>query len=353
MASIRSRKKQNGDTTHLAEIVIKRNGQILHRDSRSFPKKSQAEAWGKKREQELRDEETPSPSKPEKLIISDLIDEYLTRYSSGRTKESDLKKLKNSKLAKKNIYHLTSKDIMAHCELRSEKAKPQTINNDLIWLKSTLSTIKARNNYKYSLDMIDDARIILKREKKISKSGTRSRRPTNKELWLISRKYYPKRKKTTESEPKLKPKKLHYLHILWFSIYSTRRISEVCKLQWGDLKEKEGIILVRDMKDPNGEKIDRWAKLPRSALKIILKQPKGKGNDKIFPYNPRTISDKFTKTCKLLGIMDLHLHDMRHEGISRLFEKRLTIPEVCLVSLHQSWSSLKKYTNLKPEDLDI
>jgi len=47
----------------------------------------------------------------------------------------------------------------------------------------------------------------------------------------------------------------------------------------------------------------------------------------------------------------LRFNDMRHEGISRLFEKGFQIPEVALVSGHKDWKMLKRYTNLRPENL--
>jgi integrase len=54
----------------------------------------------------------------------------------------------------------------------------------------------------------------------------------------------------------------------------------------------------------------------------------------------------FTRACALLGIDDLHFHDLRHEGISRLFELGWTIPQVATVSSHRSWTSLKRYSHL-------
>ena len=53
----------------------------------------------------------------------------------------------------------------------------------------------------------------------------------------------------------------------------------------------------------------------------------------------------------MLGIEDLHLHDIRHEGISRLFEAGLDIPRVAMISGHKSWTTLKRYTHLKPADV--
>lgn len=52
-----------------------------------------------------------------------------------------------------------------------------------------------------------------------------------------------------------------------------------------------------------------------------------------------------------LGIEDLRLHDLRHEGISRLFEAGLQIQEVALISGHVSWAALKRYTHIKPLDV--
>ena len=43
----------------------------------------------------------------------------------------------------------------------------------------------------------------------------------------------------------------------------------------------------------------------------------------------------------------LHFHDLRHEGVSRLFEMGRTIPLAASVSGHRSWSSLKRYTDIR------
>jgi hypothetical protein len=53
----------------------------------------------------------------------------------------------------------------------------------------------------------------------------------------------------------------------------------------------------------------------------------------------------------LLCIHDFLFHDLRHEATSRLFERGYQIHEVAQFTLHDSWSELKRYTNLKPENL--
>lgn len=49
----------------------------------------------------------------------------------------------------------------------------------------------------------------------------------------------------------------------------------------------------------------------------------------------------------MVGVEDLHFHDLRHEGVSRLFEMDWDIPRVSSVSGHRDWNSLRRYTHLR------
>jgi len=57
--------------SYYAEIVIKRNGEILHREGGTFLKKILAKTWSAKRDLELQQQDVFSASK--KLIFSELI----------------------------------------------------------------------------------------------------------------------------------------------------------------------------------------------------------------------------------------------------------------------------------------
>jgi len=48
---------------------------------------------------------------------------------------------------------------------------------------------------------------------------------------------------------------------------------------------------------------------------------------------------------------DLHFHDLRHEAISRFFEKGLNIAEVSAISGHREFKMLARYTHLRAIDL--
>ena len=45
--------------------------------------------------------------------------------------------------------------------------------------------------------------------------------------------------------------------------------------------------------------------------------------------------------------MDLNFHDLRHEAISRMFEKGLNVPKVASISGHRTASQLFRYVQVE------
>ena len=70
-----------------------------------------------------------------------------------------------------------------------------------------------------------------------------------------------------------------------------------------------------------------------------------------FPISPNAVRLCWSRMIKRSGIQDLHFHDLRHEAISRFFEKGLSIPEVSLISGHKDVRQLMRYTHIKPENV--
>ena len=71
----------------------------------------------------------------------------------------------------------------------------------------------------------------------------------------------------------------------------------------------------------------------------------------VFDYKPRGLPGEFLKLCRRKRIHDLHFHDLRHEGTSRLFEKGLNPVEVATITGHKDTRMLMRYTHLRAEDL--
>jgi integrase len=71
----------------------------------------------------------------------------------------------------------------------------------------------------------------------------------------------------------------------------------------------------------------------------------------LFSYKPRSLSGAFLRLCRKHKLENLHFHDLRHEGISRFFEKGLNPVEVATITGHKDTRMLMRYTHLRAEDL--
>ena len=71
----------------------------------------------------------------------------------------------------------------------------------------------------------------------------------------------------------------------------------------------------------------------------------------MFPITANALRLAWERLRRRAGITDLHFHDLRHEAISRFFEKGLSVPEVALISGHRDYRMLFRYTHLRAEDI--
>jgi integrase len=145
--------------------------------------------------------------------------------------------------------------------------------------------------------------------------------------------------------------------IILIQVLTTRRISETMRLKWGDVNHEDRTCIVRDLKDPKRKKgNDAVFPLLGKAWDLVMEQPRltNDPNERIFPYNHRTVIAKFVEAKKDLGIKNLHLHDLRREGASRLFEAGYDVQEVMMMTLHKTpIMLLRVYTKLKPADMHL
>lgn len=189
-------------------------------------------------------------------------------------------------------------------------------------------------------EVVQEARNAYRELRLIGKARRRARRPTVEELAKL-REYFARRDGRAS---------IPMLSLMEFAICSARREAEICRLQWRDNNAENRTGVVRDAKHPTDrEGNHRRFKYTAEAWVVIEAQPRT--SEYIFPYDPKSVGTAFTRACKVLGISDLRFHDLRHEATSRLFERGYQIHEVAQFTLHESWNELKRYANLKPENM--
>lgn len=344
MATITARKRGDGTLAYTAQIRLKKQGKIVHTEAQTFDRKAAAEAWAKKRETELAAPGAIERSKSGDPALSVAIQRYIdeSKKEIGRTKAQVLRTIKAHSIAEMRCSEIKSADIVAFAQ--GLDVSPATRSNYLSHLGAIFAVARPAWHYPLDQQAMRDAFVVAKRMGVTGKSRERTRRPTLAELDKLLNHFSLRSIRRPDSAPMVK--------VIVFAIFSTRRQEEITRIAWNDLEE--GRVLVRDMKNP-GEKVgnDTYVDLVPEAMKVIQSMPK---TDKaIFPYSTDAISAAFTRACLLLGINTeempdeerLHFHDLRHEGVSRLFEMGWNIPHVAAVSGHRDWKSLKRYTHLR------
>jgi integrase len=339
MGTILERKRRDGTTGYHAQISVQRDG-VAHRETKTFDRRPAAAAWIKKREKELTAPGAIERQRANDPTLGDAIDRYIRESAReiGRTKAQVLRSIKAFEIAERPCSQIGSAEIVAFAQELSEGRQPQTVGNYLAHLSSIVALARPAWGYKLDTNAMKDAQVVLKRLGITSKSRQRERRPTMAEMDLLMQHFGGVQHRRPASIPMQR--------IVAFALFSTRRQEEIIRITWADLDEAHSRVLVRDMKNP-GQKVgnDVWCELPLEALAIIAALPRS--DARIFPYSTDAISAAFTRACAFLGIEDLHFHDMRHEGVTRLFEMGRTVPLAASVSGHRSWGSLQRYTHVR------
>lgn len=298
-----------------------------------------AKAWATKIESEIDNGKNVGVRGKTGMTIGETIDQYIAKKEPHKSVVSALRSIKQV-LGKIVLEKLTDDDIVSYIEGKDFGTATGAFH--FANLGSVLKMAKIGWKY-YVPDVMNLARDRLTFLGLIAKSKERERRPTEDEIQMLLdydfNSYIP------------------MVDIIKFAIATAMRVSEITRIEHktlivSDSKIKRTTVLITDRKHPK-KKIGNHKTVPLldEAVDIIKLQKKNELDDRIFPYSKLTISNYFSDACKELGIKDLHFHDLRHEGTSRLFEMEFEIHEVAMFTGHEDWKSLKRYTQLKAENV--
>ena len=363
MSTITKRITAKGEIRYRALVQVRKQG-VNYNQSRTFSKKALAEAWIKKTETEL--EANPellhqsknTRNKPALTLVS-ALEKYLDEVTDfGRSKRMGLRYLTQWPIAKIPIKDLKRQDFTEHTILRrngypeigAAKIASSTALQDLQYLKVVLSHAELVWGEPVNLFELEQAMKGLRNARIITKSKRRTRLPTSEELQQLTNYYYMRWMKGRTAIP------IHL--IMWFAIYSCRRESEITRLKLDDYNKQHKEWLVRDLKNPSGSKGNNKNFIVSENAQLVIDQFMSKeirsrilslGGDKalLVPVETKSYATRWAEGVKMLEIEDLRFHDLRHEAATRLAEDGLTIPQLQQYTLHESWSSLERYVNLK------
>ncbi len=309
MSSIRKRQGKY-------QVQVRVQGQKI---TKTFRQLNHARRWGIYHENKiLLGNKLEALSK--NLSLKDLINKYIDEISPFkkgyiREKQRLIRILKESIVLQK-IYQLNTKDFIEYKNNRIKDGN-RTCAYDLSLLHHIYNTAIKQWCYPITHNPLTNIQ-------KPKCNPPRERRLSDNELKYILNHNFKNRNMN---------------NIIELAIETGMRKSEILSITNNNIKDN--CIYLSDTKNNSPRKIPLTKK-----VKVII-------NKSILPYSisSNAVRLNWYRMTKRAGIVDLHFHDLRHEAISRFFEKGLSIPEVSLISGHKDVRQLMRYTHLKINNL--
>jgi integrase len=147
------------------------------------------------------------------------------------------------------------------------------------------------------------------------------------------------------------------LHGIQLAIETGLRRGELLGIRWQHVNFNAALLHVPFTKTDK----PRTIPLTDRAVEILTERKAASSTDAdyAFPISANAFRLAWER-CKrraeradCIGVQELRFHDLRHEAVSRFFEKGLSTAEVALISGHKDMRMLFRYTHLRPEDIVV
>ncbi|WP_426315328.1 tyrosine-type recombinase/integrase [Methylobacterium fujisawaense] len=263
--------------------------------------------------------------------LGDLLDRYYNDIALQRTwhrrERSIIRNIQKSPLYQTRISQINESSVAKYRDERLKTVRPSTIVRELAAVSHCITIAQTD----WGLNIPINAFKLVRKPK--FRNG-RERRITDEE-WI----------RLVEADS-LRGKR-SFIHIVEFAIETALRKGELLRVRWADLDLKQSTLHIGQTK--NG--YPRTIPLTPRALEILKNVNFKLDNPHVFDVKYGTLSSWWTELIQCAGVRNCRWHDLRHEGISRHFERGLSIPEVALISGHRDYQMLRRYTHIKPENV--
>jgi len=326
MATIRKR----GDYQWEAQIRRKGHSAI----SKTFTSRADAELWAATNESEMGRGVFVDRREAESTTLLEALERYEIEVSvlkdGYEIEKIRIAAWKRHALAKRSLASLLGKDFAKYRDERLKTVTPSTVRKDLAVISHLFNTARRE----WGLGVTNPIENI----KLPTEDNSRDRRFVgNEESRLLEAMEAPNGK---ASNTWMKP-------LVQLAIETAARQSELLALKWTDVDISRSVVRLKGKERADGKSRtknkDKYRDVPLSsrAKAILDSMPRSIGGY-VFPTSANAVKLSFPRACKRAGIEDLHFHDLRHEGTSRLAEK-LPIHTLMKVTGHKDTRMLGRY----------
>ena len=301
---------------------------------RSFDKKSDAERWARDLEAQVDAAGyVPDTRAAEQTTLGDVLTRYRDEISpmkrSAKTEIIRINAMLRRDVCHRTLVMLSSSDLASYRDERLKTVAPATVIRELNTIGHALEVAQRE----WGIHLTRNPAKLVRRPK--APKGRSRRLEGDEEAKLLAA-------ANKSRNPWMGP-------LIVLAVETGMRRGELLGLRWKDVDLERRIAHLSVTK--NGESRD----VPLSSRAVAtldgLMQHPNRDAEQVFPVSGNAIRLAWERLRERAGVGDLHLHDLRHEAVSRLFEKGLDIMAVSTISGHKTMSMLKRYTHLRATDL--
>jgi integrase len=292
---------------------------------KSFFQKSDASKWAKQIESDMDRNIFEDYQNASNTTLKDILlkyrDEHTPKKKGALSEYYKLNKLINNKIALVSLLRLKSSHIST-LKKELEGRAPQTIKHYIQLISVAWNTAKRE----WGITLPAENPCSLVSMPKIN----------NRREYILTHKQYNDLINACSN----------YIKDFVVLLYETgARYSELAELQHSkvDLHNRKATFI--DTK--NGD--DRTIPLNERALAILKRYRFGKT---VFNIEYQKFYEHFCKARHKADLDYFHAHDLRACWCTNAILSGMSLPEVSALSGHKSWSMLRRYTRIKPEDLE-
>lgn len=298
--------------------------------TKTFSTRSEANAWARQVESDIDKGSFVSRIEAENTTLFQLLNRYLNEITPHKkhfkVEVCRIKAWLKNPLSQRYLSTLRTTDFALWRDERVKQGKSSnTIKLELAIISHLYSVARAE----WGFESLENPIKYLRMPKL---PNGRTRRVSNDEIQLLIK----------HSCSKELPS------ILKLAVETGMRRGEIVSITWKSVDFAKRTIALKETK--NGE--SRIVPLSSEAINILSSHQRSL-DGKVFDMTAHAVTYAFIRSCKRAGIFDLHFHDLRHEAVTRMFEKGLNVIEVGSVSGHKTLQMLKRYTHLKAEELAL
>ncbi len=302
--------------------------------AKSFHIKADAEKWARDLETQVdRFGTAPDTRILESTTLNELLERYKIEVSpSKRGSVQEIQRidvLQRHEIAYRTMIGLSQQDISSFRDERLKTVAPSTTVREMAILSHVVET--AIRDWGLPL-----ARNVVKLVRRPVINNERKRRLEGTEEQLLL--------------DGCAGGKIQFIRtIIILAIETGMRRSEILGLRRSDISNERRVISLLMTKYGSSRDVP----LSQRAFDALTEW-KGRANpddQQVFPIAFGSFEQCWGRLLVRVGITGLRFHDLRHEAVSRLFEKGMNVIEVSSISGHKELRMLARYTHLSADNL--